>query len=137
MTRKLISTVVAAALALSTMIATPAAAISTDEARALRIILGIAAVGLIIKEIEDNNNDRNRPTHSSRSRAIPVQCVFEVRTKRGWRDVVGQRCVERSGYRRDLPAACGFEIRGDHGRRTVYGVECLRDRGVRVEAARY
>lgn len=143
MTRKLTAAVAAAAIAISGMFATPAAALDQDET--LRLLLGALAVGVLVKELNDKNKDELRANQvdrrsqhvSSRYRTIPSECVFEVRTRRGWRDVVGKRCVERSSFRGQLPAACAFEVRGERRDRTVYSVNCLRDRGLKVGANRY
>lgn len=137
MTRKLTAAIAAAAVALTSMIATPAAAISDEDA--LKLLLGALAVGVIVQNLNDNNNRRapSRSHYSPRGRVIPGECVFDIRTRRGPKEVVGERCVARSGFRAELPSACAIDIRGDRRDRTVYGVNCLRERGFRIGAARY
>lgn len=136
MTRNFIAAITAAAIALGSLTATPAAAL--DDRETLRLLLGAIAVGVLVNELHQNSQNNRQPARvSSRSRAIPSECVFEVRTRRGWRDVVGQNCVSRAGMRGELPAACGFEVRGTRHNRVVYSVNCLRDKGYRIGAARY
>ena len=157
MTRKLIATIAAAAIALSGFTATPAAAM--DDREVIKLLLGAAAVGVLVNELnkknkkeiaaesayrnnnvyryDDNRYDNNtRNARVNRNRVIPSSCVFDIRTRNGNRDVVSGNCVERSDFRGNLPKDCKFEIRRDGRKQTVYGASCLRDRGIRIASAR-
>ncbi|WP_343080249.1 hypothetical protein [Ostreiculturibacter nitratireducens] len=177
MTRKLTAAIAAAAVALSSMIATPAAAMTEDQA--LKLLLGALAVGVIVDKLDDNDHKKKRtartytdtdyrraypdrdyrrdypdrdhrhhhpdwdhgrdPGHArydGKGRVIPRDCIFEIRTRRGVKHVVGERCVERSQIRAKLPRSCEIEIRGPRHERSVYGLSCLRDHGFKVGAAR-
>ena len=167
MTRKLIATIAAAAIALSGLTATPAAAL--DDREVVKLLLGAAAVGVLVNELnkknkkeiaaenayrnntsyryddnryDDNRYDNNRYDNNSRSsranrnRVIPQACVFDIRTRNGYRDVVSGHCVERSNFRGNLPKDCKFQVRRNGRSQTVYGANCLRDRGIRIASAR-
>jgi hypothetical protein len=130
-----------AALALSPMSARPAAADNDDIAK---ILLGLAAIGVIVRAARDRDERaerRNPPPveieHPRRWRVLPAECEFEVQTRHGSRSVVGERCMDSLGVRLDrLPEQCAFDIRTDRGLRAVYGVRCLRDEGFVIEAGR-
>ena len=162
MTRKLIATIAAAAIALSGLTATPAAAL--DDREVIKLLLGAAAVGVLVNELNKknkkeiaaenayrNNNvyrydddrydryrndDNHRSSRANHNRVIPSNCLFDIRTRNGNRAVVGERCVENSNFRGNLPKACKFEMRRDGRKQTVYGANCLRDRGIRIASAR-
>lgn len=143
MFRKLTATLAAAAVALTGITATPAFAIGEREEDILKLMLGAGAIALLVdrandkKRQADHNRYRHDYRHDARGRIIPGECVFDVRTRDGRRNVVGKRCVEQSGFRGRLPQDCAFQIRTNRGPTTVYGQRCLRDRGYRIEAARY
>lgn len=142
MTRKLTTALAAFAIAVTSLTATPAAALGDRERDALKIILGAAAIGLIINRIEKRNDRRNTPVYTPTpnrdrwKRRIPADCVYEIQGSRGWESVVGKRCIQRSNYRGRLPEACEFRVRGKNHNRTVYGLRCLRSKGFRVETVR-
>lgn len=154
MTRKtLIASLLAAALALAP--AAPAFAAPDGEDYA-KILLGLLAAGAIVNALE-NERERERAAERSRQtpvyrdddgwgrhregprhRFLPARCEFEVRTDRGWTDVLGKRCLEREGIRVGrLPERCEMRVRTHEGRSTVFGERCLRDYGYRVEARRH
>lgn len=168
MKSRLIAAVTAAAVALGGLAATPAAAWSKREQDALKIILGAAAVGLIINEMDKNGRDRRAPRSQGyvppfgsgdgyyrdrngydddwrddynrrkvrRDYRVPAECVYDVRTSNGWRDVVSASCMRQFGLSRDLPRECSFQIRTNGGRSTVYGPNCLESHGWRVAGRR-
>jgi hypothetical protein len=146
--KTLFASALAGALALTSVTAQPAFAAPDGEDYA-KILLGILAAGAIAKALE-NERDRERAAERARqdpvwvpdnrrhrSRDLPQRCEFEVRTRHGWTDVFGKRCLEREGVRIGrLPDACEFDVRTDRGRRSVFGARCLRDYGWTVEARR-
>jgi hypothetical protein len=139
------ATVLSAALALAP---TAPAVASPDGEDYARVLLGLLAIGAIANALE-NERDREAAArrrhdpvpqpgwHDGRRRELPARCEFEVRTRHGWTEVFGKRCLEEQGVRVSrLPEACAFDVRTDYGRRSVYGAECLEDYGYRVEARR-
>lgn len=183
MKSRLIAAVTAAAVALGGLAATPVSAKDHRDNDALKIILGAAAAGLIINELNKNGGNRraqpaqiyvppfgndggygdgyyrNRDGYfgdgnhggrdgyqrnwnrsdqhrSRRSHRVPAECVYEVRTSNGWRDVVSSSCMRQFGLSRSLPRECGFQIRTNGGRSTVYGPNCLERYGWRVVGRR-
>lgn len=132
-----------AALGLAVAGAAPAAAMTDKERNALTIILGAAALGLILKESGKKDShvprrDDDWRRHDGRwnsYRTIPAQCALPVRTARGQRTVIMERCVKGFGIQRDLPRACAFNVRFGREIRRVYGVSCLQNSGYRI--ARY
>lgn len=156
MKRRLITAFTVAALALTTAFATPAAAMSDKDRRALTLLLGAAAVGVIISESNKNKKKRQaaevarnpgyghdilrdqgslRRDHR-RGVLIPAQCAFSVRGGQGPREVVSSRCLSEMGLNRRLPRDCAFEIDTGWGSRTVYGARCLRQNGYRIAGMR-
>lgn len=180
MKSRLIAAVTAFAVALGGLAATPALAEKRRDNDALKIILGAAAVGLIINELDKNgrggraqpaqifvppfgnddgyyrnrdgyfgdrdgyyrdrdrdgyNRDWHRDRDQNRSRRahrVPSECVYDVRTSNGRRDVVSASCMRQFGLARSLPRECSFQIRTNSGRSTVYGPNCLKRYGWRV-----
>lgn len=146
--------IAAAAVAFTTIAPLPAAAMDDKDRKVLTLLLGAAALGVILNNA---NKDRRkqapqvtrhdddypdygdgywRPGHDRRHfRTVPAQCVFTLRGTRGPRDVVSGRCLEEFGLRRELPAECAFDIDAGWGSRRVYGTRCLRENGYRVAEA--
>ncbi|WP_284165130.1 hypothetical protein [Frigidibacter sp. SD6-1] len=148
MKRQMISLAAAAAVALSGM-AAPARAEDKDV---LKLLLGAAAVGLLINEINKNKKTApvarspypegdpwQKPDSWKRKKAhyIPSECVMDVTIGGRLREVVSARCLKEFGLARKVPAECSFDIRTSVGTRTVYGPQCLRENGYRIEQARY
>ena len=143
--KTLIATALSGALAF-TGAATPAAAEPGGQDIA-RVLLGLAIVGAIANAA-DNRRDREAATARRQHdpvpprdhgrgqwRELPARCEFAVRTRRGWTEVFGKRCLEREGVRVNrLPDQCEFRIRTQEGRRQVYGADCLENHGYTVEA---
>lgn len=137
MKKQMIAAVTTIALALTSAVATPAAA--QDKGNdALKVLLGAAAIGLLISQANKNKRDdkpqvtRNPPHdhwHGKKDydnkRRIPAQCVFSVRGH----EVVSARCLQEYGIARNVPSGCAFVINTSWGQRTVYGSRCLKDRG--------
>ena len=147
MKRHLIAAVTAAALALTTIAATPAAAKNDNDAA--KFILGAIALGLIVDQL---SRDRDRPRHTPvrpaphvppvvhprpQARFVPAECVYKVPYKQGWRDVVSHRCMHDKGLARYLPTACAQNLKVYGAVRKAYGAVCLSDYGYRIERARY
>ncbi|OYX42464.1 MAG: hypothetical protein B7Z02_12215 [Rhodobacterales bacterium 32-67-9] len=164
MKSRLIATVTAAALALTTAMASPVAAGDRDK-KVLTLLLGAAAVGLLINEAnknkkrgappvtrtddtygygngygyayrdDDEHGKKWRERDRRRQAIIPSQCVYTLYATRGPRDVVSGRCLQDIGVARRLPQHCAFDVNTDWGRRTVYGMRCLQENGFRIARA--
>lgn len=156
MKSRLIAATTAAALALGSITATPAVALDRSERTALTLLLGAAAVGLLLSNNKrkddrrvtrgtgydpyyyDNGYYDNRyrrgddDRDNRRFRTIPAQCERAVRSYDGRQDVVSARCLRDAGFRRDLPERCAFDLRDGGRRTTVYGSRCLRQEGFRI-----
>lgn len=139
MKKQIVAAVTAIALTITSAAATPAMAQDRGN-DALKVLLGAAAIGLLLSQAnKDKRNDgkatvkrnsrhdywdhRKKPVYSKRR--IPAQCVFSVRGH----DVVSARCLQEYGIARNVPSRCAFVINTSWGKRTVYGSRCLRDRG--------
>jgi len=152
MKRQMIAALSATALVLSGFVAQPASAKGKNDV--LKLLLGAAAVGLLLNQMNGNQADANplygqipRPDPGlddwdrgdgvSQGRIVPAECLMDVQTNGQLRQVVSGRCMTAFGISGRMPEACGFEIRTNAGRRMVYGRQCLRDYGYRFENARY
>lgn len=161
MMKRLTTTLSAAAVALAGLVAAPAPA-RADEEDLIKLLLGAAAIGLIVNEANRRGAFASRaapppfqtfpqqgflpPGHRNppglrngqrddwrdRNRVVPASCLFDLPGHYGPRPVVGARCVQGWDHRAAMPPACLFEARTGRGERQVYGLECLRDRGYRV-----
>lgn len=149
MKRQMISLAAAAALALSGM----AAPVEAKDKDVLKLLLGAAAVGLLINQLNKAQaapvarNPYPYPDYDwtyrgddrkyKRSHFIPSECVMDVTVGGRLREVVSARCLKEFGLAHKIPARCGFDIRTSVGTRMVYGPQCLRESGYRIEQARY
>ena len=155
MKRQMIAGVTALALALSGLTIQPAEAKGKNN-DALKLLLGAAAVGLLLSQMNGTQaNPRGflaptrRPDRSdddwdddgrgriTRARLVPGECLMDVRVNGRLREVVSARCLGEMGVASRLPDECAFDIRTAAGRRTVYGPQCLRDYGYRIDAGGY
>lgn len=156
----------ASSVALAFGTAAPAGAMTSDELAALLMMLGNGSSGIetspppqsyYLRRDDgyrgngywDDDDYRDRPfylngreersqgwNHDRRRQAIPVQCVFPLRTKDGRRDVVSSRCLSNLGFDRRLPRDCAVDIRISGGRQLLYGAPCLERAGYRFAAYR-
>ena len=152
MKSRLTAFVTIVALALSGISATPVEARSKKSNDTIKLLLGAAAVALLLSQTNQAQATRITPrpdpsydddwdgtgfVRPSRTRRIPAECVIGVALNGRYRDVVSARCVSNFGLSGRLPEECAFDIRTRSGRRTVYGPQCLRDYGYRIGQARY
>ena len=136
MKARLTAAATALALALTSLTAAPAAALSDREKAALGLIIGAVGVGMILDSSRDKPRYREpEPRHDNGrhrgwqvERGIPAACITNVRVDGRRRDVVGAGCAQNAGLRR-LPGSCAMDVRTDRGYRTVYGLRCLKDKG--------
>ncbi|MEO1789968.1 MAG: hypothetical protein AAFR34_09705 [Pseudomonadota bacterium] len=143
----------ALALAIALGVAAPRPAQAENGEAIVGVIVGVAALALIAKAIEDNREEekartqratrfhatpnvtrQHRHGHQSRiynrARILPDQCFRTIETRSGVRQVFGQRCLQRNGVNTArLPGACAYQVRTQRGIRTVYAGRCLRQNG--------
>lgn len=145
----------AAAIALTSITATPAAALGQREKNVLGLLLGLAVIGTIANEIDKSHRTPQpapqpqprwqpqpqpqptyRPTppvyRSDRITYLPATCLRTVRLNSGAHEVVSAQCLSEQNVAARLPISCAFDIRTDWGLQRVYGTECLSDAGFRV-----
>ncbi len=144
MTKKIIASVLAATIAMTSVGATPAIA---KPSEGVRILQGLAALYVISRVIEGNKDDRrpamtpnprqdhvtrNPPRQRRHMLNVPSQCLKTFNTRRGETQAYGSRCVKNNAPRLSLPQDCKRRISTDRGRRIVYGRHCLRQHGYSV-----
>ncbi|WP_375175890.1 hypothetical protein [Pseudooceanicola sp.] len=150
MTRKLIATIVAAALAVTSVNVGTAQAADRDVAR---IIVGATALAIIgsalaAEQRKKNqvttyttrphnqgyrqhygNNHHNKPHWKKQQhrRTVSRECLMSVRGQRGWTEGYAVRCAQRT-TRATLPSDC---VRRNYaqGPRLFYSPHCLRRNG--------
>jgi len=105
MTKRLIATLLAASLALTSLAATPARAADSGEIG--RLLLGAGTLFIIGSALSNNNSGNNYVTRR------------QFDDDRNY----------RSHHRNRLPQQCERTIRGKHGYKTVYSAQCLRKFG--------
>ncbi len=157
MHRRFISTILAAAMTVTAIGASPARADSEDVAKALAAIAGIAILGKIISDSRDDDKrvvkkQVHRPQqhiqrhrhiqprplpHRVNRKLLPQHCLRSFTSRKGHRiQAFGARCLNRSyAHANRLPDQCLRSVRTDRGFRHAYGARCLRADGYRL--ARY
>ena len=138
MTRKILATVLAASIALTSVGAAPAQAGSRDD-QIGQLIAGAITLFIFSKVVEANKrNDRararpapvptpSRPKPSRISKILPDECFFNANDRFGQRGVYGKRCLrDVMPNANRLPAHCEDRVRIRNGRRAnVYDARCL------------
>ncbi|WP_407491890.1 hypothetical protein [Pseudooceanicola sp. MF1-13] len=157
MTRKILATVLAAALSITSINVSTAQAGDRD---AVRIIVGATALAIIgsalaaeqRKKQTVTRNYNHQPQHNYQQRhqqnrynnhyqkprhqkpqtqhrrvSVPRNCLMTVRGQRGWTEGYAVRCAQR-GTRATLPSDC---VRRNYaqGPRLFYAPRCLRRNG--------
>lgn len=123
-TRRLTMFMAAGAMALAGLAGSAAPARSDTAEDLLRLFLGIAAVAVVVRAIDEN---RRPPTHLGRWE-LPEACLETVRIRGRTVDVYNARCLQRAG-KRGLPQRCEAQMRTDRGHRPGYVARCLYDAG--------
>ncbi len=151
MIRRVTMMVTVAMLALSPAAGAPAAAAETDQMA--KLILGLAAAGVIAKVISDRRNDdrddkdqvrrdrlprlKGAPAYGDRygrsRKVLPAACERRLDREHA-RTVMPAQCLRQSGVdTRFLPRACAFPALSSNKTRVeVYGLGCLQARGYEV-----
>jgi hypothetical protein len=155
MKTRLIAATAAAALAFGSVTAAPAFADSKRDKQVLTLLLGAAALGLILNEskkkdrrnagnvwkndqsynpyfLRDQDKDRRRGHHDRQGRLLPSICAYDLKSYNGRSRVVSRQCLADYGMHRGLPQECAFEAKGKRGWDVVYGARCLRQNGYEI-----
>jgi hypothetical protein len=154
--KRMIALTAAAAIALTGITATPAAALDKNAREFLGVLLGMAVLGAVINEANKGNarpqpqpqprrapppntnwgnngwNDNHNNGWENRATWLPGKCLRTVRLNSGNREVVSAQCLRDEGVTARLPSNCAFDIRTDWGTQRVYGTSCLCDAGFRI-----
>lgn len=147
----------AVALAFNPLSAQPARAF--DGENVIGLIFGLAALAALQNKFEQDDRKttvtrphsykpygyKQKKKHSKPSKrygvrnyALPGRCVHEIRTARGYRPVVGERCLREHRYQTsNLPRYCRFSVQTRRRTGYAYSVPCLRDAGFVIGASRY
>ncbi|MEE4187789.1 MAG: hypothetical protein V2I76_04995 [Roseobacter sp.] len=162
MSRRFITTVIAAALTITALGQTPARA-DEDLARLLAAVVGVAIVGKVISDrIEDNDQKKRVTQHDSNNGLGPVRavrpqarafsrveprplprrvnrfllpgdCLRSFQAHDGRYRVFGDRCLQRSyAFSDSLPQACKVKFRAGNQKRQGYDARCLRRSGYQL-----
>ncbi|WP_417526022.1 hypothetical protein [Marinovum sp.] len=141
--RKFTHSLLAAAMALTSLVAAPAAA--EHQRFQFGFSIGNGTIQLFNPANpfgrhayhKDRGYDRGKGKGYARRVPLPAYCLRRIETHRGPVRMFGSRCLQRNYRQADwLPRACLMEVRTwRHGRpvtRVGYHPRCLRDRGYRV-----
>lgn len=126
MMKRLTTTLSAAAVALAGLVAAPAPA-RADEEDLIKLLLGAAAIGLIVNEAN------RRGGLAARAAPPPFQGFPQQGFQPpGHRNPPGVRNGQRDDWRGDrrdrdriVPASCLFDLPGRYGPRPVVGARCV------------
>lgn len=148
---RFISAVAATAIAITGIGALPARAGNDDAARALALILGLAAISHVVSGRYDNSGARSRvyrepkyyqprPTTDLRPlpkrvsrKLLPQQCLRSFETDRGRARLFSKPCLKRNyKHVRKLPESCERRVWTERGWRTGYGARCLSRQGYQL-----
>lgn len=136
MLKTLTAGVLALALTLTSVTATPARAeISEGDA-----VVGLITLLLLGAAISNRDNDNPQVDQRGRGenwRVLPAHCLTTVNTRGGEVRMFGLRCLNRNyAHVNRLPARCEISVRGPRHMRHGYVPRCLRHEGFRMEGAR-
>ena len=126
MTNKILATVLAASIALTSGV-TPAVA---KPSEGVRLLQGLAALYIISRVIKDNK--RHKPVAVAPT--LPNRCLKTYHTPRGTKRAFGAHCLRKYAKHVNLPKQCKRRISTDRGRRNIFSRKCLREHGFRVTA---
>ena len=137
MTKRLLATALSAALALTSVSATPVRAADSGEIG--RFLLGAGALFIIGSAISNSHSNKrvtvqrhnHRPTHvAPRRKVVPAACIRHNRFDHGPRRFFGRKCLRNNMANvHRLPSHCLRTVWTNRGQRNVYGARCLRRSG--------
>jgi len=122
----------AAALTLGGLTATP---VSADSEDTTKIIVGLAALALIGAAISSHNDreEEEEEREDERRRILPRECLAAYDTSDGRVALFGQQCLmEEYSYSARLPLTCAVTIRSRGVFYSGFAPQCLHDAGYRV-----
>jgi hypothetical protein len=162
MSRKFITTVIAAALAITAIGQTPARA-DEDLLRLLAAVAGMAIVGKVISDRINDDDDKREVTRRETTRnlgtlqsvtpqgrafnrveprplprranrfLLPGDCLRSFQVHDGRYRVFGQRCLQQNyAFSGSLPKACKVKFRAGNQNRQGYDARCLRRSGYQL-----
>lgn len=135
----------AAVLSLVLATALPAQA-KPDAEDMLKTLLGLAIIGAIANEANDNkgkitryDDDRYYPVpdhkpHKKKKKGfnVPAACAIQISGRKRDAVVYSESCMLRAGVNRNLPYNCSNEAK-IYGRwDTIFSAQCLRNAGFRL-----
>jgi len=137
MTKRILASVLAASLALTSLATAPARAGGADSGEIGRFLLGAGALFIIGSAI--NNNNRGRvvtrrdadPVYRVQpQRVVPAACLRVNRWNNGPTRFFGRPCLNsRMQYVNQLPGQCKRTIWTHRNKITVFSAHCLRHNG--------
>jgi len=145
MPNRFIATVLAAAVALTTLASAPARA--ADNGEIARFVFGAGALLMLGTALSNNNKNRHvnrryvEPTYNDQPRrhdnvrprrlmVVPSACLRVNRAGQGPRRFFGRRCLRNNMQNFSaLPRQCKRQIWTNRGNRIVFGARCLRNNG--------
>lgn len=131
MSRRVLSLALAGSIAL-TSIGLTAAPARADHDDTAKVILGAAALFLLLNHANKADND---PQYTYGRKALPRKCRSVIRTHHGTARIYSRGCLKSKLSKasfRSLPGQCKTSIRTNHGWRTVYKERCMRRLGWRT-----
>jgi len=146
MTRALMSAILAATLALTSVGAAPAHAGNDNLKRILGGVATVIILGATYDHLRDRKNRDQPATHHGHgnrpagaykpdrhAKTVPSQCLRTSESRQGTLRYFAKPCLQQTMRNvNKLPQACAFEVRARKGRSvTGYAPRCLRDHGWR------
>lgn len=109
--------------------ALPAKAEKKDDLA--KALLGALVIGVIVNELNDNDNGKHKAEPVKRPR-VPSVCEISIDGERRSVSLYSENCLRREDFDYRLPRDCANKatIFGREDR--VYSAQCLRDAGFRV-----
>lgn len=142
MTKTLLASVLAAAIAVTSVSATPVRA--ADNGEIGRFLLGVGALFAIGSALSNSQNNRGHVTRNKPQREVtvsprpqgrkfvPTACLRVNQFNHGPRRYFPRRCLHRNmRASQRLPGNCLRTVWSDRGQRSVYAARCLRNHGWR------
>lgn len=141
MTKKLMTLLLSASLAVTSITATPARA-NEDVGKVLAGIAALAIIGTAVNK-HKHRKEEKRVTRKAPSqnwapvpqrrnvKRAPQKCLRNIWTHRGNREVFGARCMIQNSTAQ-LPSRCLRQVKVKQGPSQFYSKQCLRQNGWRT-----
>lgn len=142
--RTLVTPIAITALAFAGLTAAPARADSSEDIA--KFLIGLGAVAIIAKAIDNKskkddrdrvvtrsrpNREVTRPNHRKARYALPERCLRTYSAGRKDKQLYSGHCLSRLPYKvARLPESCAYTIKGSRGDRAkAYGPRCMHRNG--------